>query len=64
MDGTVIDVRVFTRDGVDKDARALEIEREELKQVRKDIDDELRIIESDSFARICLLYTSPSPRDS
>jgi len=52
MDGTVIDVRVFTRDGVDKDARALQIEDDELKQVRKDIDDELRIIESDSYARI------------
>ncbi len=52
MDGTVIDVRVFTRDGVDKDARAQEIEREELKQVRKDIDDETRIIENDLYARI------------
>ena len=52
MDGTVIDVRVFTRDGVDKDARALEIEREELKQVRKDIDDETRIIENDLYQRI------------
>jgi len=52
MDGTVIDVRVFTRDGVDKDARAQEIEREELKQVRKDIQDETRIIENDIYARI------------
>ena len=52
MDGTVIDVRVFTRDGVDKDARALQIEDEEMKQVRKDIDDELRIIESDIYSRI------------
>ena len=52
MDGTVIDVRVFTRDGVDKDARALEIESEELKQVRKDIDDETRIIENDIYQRI------------
>ena len=52
MDGTVIDVRVFTRDGVDKDARALEIEREELKQVRKDIEDETRIIEGDLYERI------------
>ena len=52
MDGTVIDVRVFTRDGVDKDARALEIEREELKQVRKDIQDETRIIENDLYQRI------------
>ena len=52
MDGTVIDVRVFTRDGVDKDARALQIEREELKQVRKDIDDETRIVENDIYQRI------------
>ncbi len=52
MDGTVIDVRVFTRDGVDKDARALQVEKEELKQVRKDLDDELRIVEDDMFSRI------------
>ena len=52
MDGTVIDVRVFTRDGVDKDARALEIEQAELDQVRKDIDDERRIVENDLFSRI------------
>jgi len=52
MDGTVIDVRVFTRDGVDKDLRAQQIEREELKQVRKDIDDETRIIENDIYQRI------------
>jgi len=45
-------VRVFTRDGVDKDARALQIEREELKQVRKDIDDETRIIEDDLYGRL------------
>ena len=58
MDGTVIDVRVFTRDGVDKDARAQEIEREDLKQVRKDIDDETRIIERDIQARIDSLVTN------
>jgi DNA-directed RNA polymerase subunit beta len=52
MDGTVIDVRVFTRDGVEKDARALEIEQEELRQVRKDLDDQRRIIEADVFARV------------
>lgn len=52
MDGTVIDVRVFTRDGVEKDQRALQIEREELKQVRKDINDETRIIEDDLYTRI------------
>ncbi len=58
MDGTVIDVRVFTRDGVDKDARALQVEREELKQVRKDLDDELRIVEDDMFSRIERLILS------
>ena len=46
MDGTVIDVRVFTRDGVDKDKRAIQIEQEELKSVRKDLDDQFRILET------------------
>ncbi|NNC57878.1 MAG: DNA-directed RNA polymerase subunit beta, partial [Woeseiaceae bacterium] len=41
MDGTVIDVRVFTRDGVEKDLRALSIEKSELESVRKDLDDTL-----------------------
>jgi DNA-directed RNA polymerase subunit beta len=45
MDGTVIDVRVFTRDGVEKDHRALSIEKSELESVRKDLDDTLRILE-------------------
>ncbi|GIX22382.1 MAG: DNA-directed RNA polymerase subunit beta [Gammaproteobacteria bacterium] len=52
MDGTVIDVRVFTRDGVEKDARAKQIEEAELAQVRKDLDDQYRIIEADVFARL------------
>jgi DNA-directed RNA polymerase subunit beta len=52
MDGTVIDVRVFTRDGVEKDARALSIERQELEAVRKDLDDQRRILEEDIFQRI------------
>ncbi len=52
MDGTVIDVRVFTRDGVDKDARALSIEKSELESVRKDLDDQLRILEEDIFERV------------
>ncbi|MEN8720792.1 MAG: DNA-directed RNA polymerase subunit beta [Oceanococcaceae bacterium] len=51
MEGTVIDVRVFTREGVDKDARALAIEESELKQVRKDLEDELRIFEGDITSR-------------
>jgi len=52
MDGTVIDVRVFTRDGVEKDSRALSIERSELEAVRKDLDDQQRILEEDIYNRI------------
>ncbi len=52
MDGTVIDVRVFTRDGVEKDSRALSIESAELESVRKDFDDQLRILENDIFQRV------------
>ncbi len=52
MDGTVIDVRVFTRDGVDKDARALSIEMSEISSVRKDLDDQRRILEEDIFQRV------------
>ena len=52
MDGTVIDVRVFTRDGVEKDLRALNIEENELVQVRKDFGDQFRIIEADIYARV------------
>ncbi|MCU7921571.1 MAG: DNA-directed RNA polymerase subunit beta [Candidatus Thiodiazotropha sp. (ex Dulcina madagascariensis)] len=52
MVGTVIDVQVFTRDGVEKDARALQIEQVELDRVRKDLDDQLRIMEADTFQRV------------
>jgi DNA-directed RNA polymerase subunit beta len=52
MDGTVIDVRVFTRDGVDKDTRALSIEKSELEKVRKDLNDQRRILEDDIFQRV------------
>jgi DNA-directed RNA polymerase subunit beta len=52
MDGTVIDVRVFTRDGIEKDARALSIEEAELESVRKDLDDQQRILENDIFERV------------
>jgi DNA-directed RNA polymerase subunit beta len=52
MDGTVIDVRVFTRDGVEKDGRALSIERQELEAVRKDLDDQQRILEDDIYTRV------------
>jgi DNA-directed RNA polymerase subunit beta len=52
MEGTVIDVRVFTRDGVEKDARALQIEQAEIAAMRKDLDDQMRIIEEDVFQRL------------
>jgi len=52
MSGTVIDVHVFTRDGVEKDARALEIERAELARVKKDLDDQLRILHEDIYQRV------------
>ncbi len=52
MDGTVIDVRVFTRDGVEKDSRALAIQKAEVEKVRKDLDDQRRILEDDLFARL------------
>jgi len=52
MDGTVIDVRVFTRDGIEKDTRALSIEDSELESVRKDLDDQRRILENDIFERV------------
>jgi DNA-directed RNA polymerase subunit beta len=50
--GTVIDVRVFTRDGVEKDQRAKDIEKSELDQIRKDLDDEYRIVESATYQRL------------
>ena len=52
MNGTVIDVQVFTRDGVEKDARAMEIEETEMNQVRKDLNDQLRIMEDGVYQRL------------
>ncbi len=52
MEGTVIDVQVFTREGVKKDARVLEIEKNELAKVRQDLSDEMRIKENDIFLRM------------
>ena len=50
--GTVIDVQVFTRDGLEKDQRAMEIEEMQLSQVRKDINDEYRIVEEATYERL------------
>jgi len=50
--GKVIDVQVFTRDGVQKDERALSIEKSELDAIRKDLNEELRIVEQATFERL------------
>ncbi|EKE67375.1 DNA-directed RNA polymerase subunit beta [Gallaecimonas xiamenensis] len=49
--GTVIDVQVFTRDGVEKDKRALEIEEMQLKQAKKDLTEEFQILEAGIYDR-------------
>ncbi|SIS85984.1 DNA-directed RNA polymerase subunit beta [Neptunomonas antarctica] len=50
--GKVIDVQVFTRDGVTKDERALAIEKSEMDAIRKDLNDEYRIVEQATFERL------------
>ncbi|EOG8380936.1 DNA-directed RNA polymerase subunit beta [Pseudomonas aeruginosa] len=50
--GTVIDVQVFTRDGVERDSRALSIEKMQLDQIRKDLNEEFRIVEGATFERL------------
>nr|WP_233346927.1 hypothetical protein [Hyphobacterium sp. CCMP332] len=50
--GTVVEVRVFNRHGVDKDQRAISIEREEIERLGKDRDDELNILERNIYSRL------------
>ncbi|WP_062562052.1 DNA-directed RNA polymerase subunit beta [Paracoccus aminovorans] len=50
--GTIVEVRVFNRHGVDKDERALQIEREEVERLSRDRDDELAILERNIYARL------------
>ncbi|MGF1685375.1 DNA-directed RNA polymerase subunit beta [Photobacterium japonica] len=52
VSGTIIDVQVFTRDGVEKDKRALEIEEMQLKEAKKDITEEFQILEGGLLARV------------
>jgi DNA-directed RNA polymerase subunit beta len=52
ISGTVIDVQVFTREGIERDKRAAQIIDADLKGYRKDLNDQLRIVENDAFARI------------
>ena len=51
MDGTVIDVRVFSREGVEKDERSNAIEASEIESVKKDLQDQMRIMEEDIYNR-------------
>jgi DNA-directed RNA polymerase subunit beta len=53
--GTVIDVQVFTRDGLEKDARAMQIEKYQLDEYRKDLKEEYRIFEEATFSRLANL---------
>ncbi|MDA7855800.1 DNA-directed RNA polymerase subunit beta [Pseudomonadales bacterium] len=50
--GTVIDVHVFTRDGLEKDERSLAIEKSEIEKYRKDFQDEYRIVERATYQRL------------
>ena len=52
VSGTVVEVRVFNRHGVDKDERALAIEREEIERLAKDRDDELAILDRNAYGRL------------
>jgi len=52
MNGTVIDVQVFTRDGVELDARAVRIQESQLAAVKKDLNEQFRIVEGDTYQRM------------
>ncbi|MCX7898425.1 MAG: DNA-directed RNA polymerase subunit beta [Rhodocyclaceae bacterium] len=52
MAGTVIDVQVFTREGIERDKRAQSIIDEQLRNYKKDLADQMRIVERDTFARV------------
>ncbi|KQT31451.1 MULTISPECIES: DNA-directed RNA polymerase subunit beta [unclassified Methylophilus] len=57
MTGTVIDVQVFTREGIDRDTRAQQIIDDQLSHYKKDLGDQMRIVEDDTFGRISRLLT-------
>jgi DNA-directed RNA polymerase subunit beta len=50
--GTVVEVRVFNRHGIEKDERALQIEREEVERLARDRDDEVGILDRNTYARL------------
>jgi DNA-directed RNA polymerase subunit beta len=56
IDGTVVDVQVFTRKGQEKDQRSLSIEQDEEERLRRDLDDEIRILQEQRNERIYELF--------
>ncbi len=62
MSGTVIDVQVFTREGIERDKRAQQIIDDELKRYKKDLADQMRIVEDDAFVRIERLLTNKTAK--
>ncbi len=57
ISGTVIDVQVFTREGIERDKRAQQITDDELDRYKKDLADQMRIVEEDAFERIERMLT-------
>src|ERR1700741_143406 len=58
ISGTVIDVQVFTREGIERDKRSQAIIEDELKRYKTDLTDQMRIVESDTFERLERLLTN------
>jgi DNA-directed RNA polymerase subunit beta len=58
ISGTVIDVQVFTREGIERDKRSQSIIEDELKRYKTDLADQMRIVESDTFERLERLLTN------
>ncbi|WP_274427412.1 DNA-directed RNA polymerase subunit beta [Chelativorans sp. YIM 93263] len=59
--GTIVEVRVFNRHGVEKDERAMAIEREEIEQLAKDRDDEQSILDRNVYARLSEMLVGTAP---
>src|SRR3954462_4091622 len=60
VSGTVVEVRVFNRHGIDKDERAQAIEREEIERLAKDRDDEQAILDRNTYARLADILVGQS----
>src|SRR6185436_19389624 len=52
IEGTVVDVQVFTRKGIDKDSRAIAVEQEHVDELNKDLEDEIRILREENRKKI------------